>query len=197
MARTWYWPFKRVFDVAVSATALLLLSPLLAVTALAVWIPDRHAPIIFRQHRIGRNGAQFTLYKFRSMRPAPPDDSDTSWNAQVTSRVSTVGKLIRKSSIDELPQLWNVVKGDMSLVGPRPERPHFVEQFQDSVPSYRARHRMKAGLTGWAAIHGLRGDTSIDDRAMYDNFYIENWSVWLDIRIIILTVGAVIRGTGS
>ena len=196
-ARTWYWPLKRVFDVAVSASALLVLSPLLAVTALAVKASDRHAPIVFRQHRIGRNGAQFTLYKFRSMRPAPPADSDTSWNAQRSSRVSTVGKIIRKTSIDELPQLWNVVKGDMSLVGPRPERPHFVQQFEDSVPSYRDRHRMKAGLTGWAAIHGLRGDTSIDDRAMYDNFYIENWSVWLDIRIIILTVGAVIRGTGS
>ena len=195
--RTWYWHCKRLFDFASAAGALLVLSPLLAVTALAVKLSDVSSPIIFSQVRVGRNGEEFTLYKFRSMRPIASSESDKDWNPNKTSRVNLVGKLIRKTSIDELPQLWNVVRGDMSLVGPRPERPHFVDQFKDSVPSYRDRHRVNVGLTGWAAIHGLRGDTSIDDRALYDNFYIENWSVWLDIKIIILTLRAVVGGTGS
>ncbi|PYE20212.1 exopolysaccharide biosynthesis polyprenyl glycosylphosphotransferase [Williamsia limnetica] len=195
--RTWFWNFKRLFDFTLSGLALVALSPILGVTALAVYLSDRTAPIIFSQVRVGRNGDEFTLFKFRSMRPVAPTTSDQDWRPDKDNRVNFVGKLIRKTSIDELPQLWNVVKGDMSLVGPRPERPHFVNQFKDSVPSYRDRHRVNVGLTGWAAIHGLRGDTSIDDRALYDNFYIENWSVWLDIKIIILTIRAVIRGTGS
>jgi exopolysaccharide biosynthesis polyprenyl glycosylphosphotransferase len=195
--RTWYWRCKRLFDIAISAGALLALSPLLIVTALAVKLTDIGSPVIFSQVRVGRNGEEFTLYKFRSMRPIAPSQSDKDWNPNKANRVNVVGKVIRKTSIDELPQLWNVVRGDMSLVGPRPERPHFVDQFKDSVPSYRDRHRVNVGLTGWAAIHGLRGDTSIDDRAIYDNFYIENWSVWLDIKIIILTLRAVVGGTGS
>jgi exopolysaccharide biosynthesis polyprenyl glycosylphosphotransferase len=195
--RTWLWHSKRVFDFTTALTALLLLSPILGLTALAVYFSDRRSPIIFSQVRVGRNGDEFTLYKFRSMRSVAATTSDTDWNSQQTNRVNAVGRLIRKTSIDELPQLWNVVRGNMSLVGPRPERPHFVEQFKESVPSYRDRHRVNVGLTGWAAIHGLRGDTSIDDRAIYDNFYIENWSVWLDIKIVLLTIGAVLRGTGS
>lgn len=193
--RTWYWQFKRVFDIAVAGTALILLSPLLALCALAVGVSDRGAPILFRQVRVGRDGREFTLLKFRSMRPVTSTDSDTDWHPQ--DRIGPVGRFLRASSIDELPQLWNVVRGDMSLVGPRPERPHFVEQFARTFPSYGDRHRVKVGLTGWAAINGLRGDTSIGDRALYDNFYIQNWSVWLDIKILLLTVRAVVARSGS
>ncbi len=131
------------------------------------------------------------------MRPVASTTSDSEWQPSQRDRIGPVGRFIRKTSLDELPQLWNVFRGDMSIVGPRPERPHFVEQFESSVPSYRDRHRVPAGLTGWAAINGLRGDTSITDRAIYDNFYIENWSVWLDIKIIVRTVGTVLRGTGG
>jgi exopolysaccharide biosynthesis polyprenyl glycosylphosphotransferase len=195
--RSWYWRAKRAFDFTAAGTALLLLSPLLAAAALGVYLGNRKAPIIFRQVRVGRYGEEFTLYKFRSMEPVPTTHSDTDWSPAAPGRVKPLGRFLRKASIDELPQLWNVVRGDMSLVGPRPERPHFVEQFGASVTSYSDRHRVDVGLTGWAAINGLRGDTSIQDRALYDNFYIENWSVWLDIKIIILTIRAVFRGTGS
>lgn len=193
--RTWYWQFKRVFDFSVAGTALVLLSPLLALTALTVSLSDRGGPILFRQVRVGRGGREFLLYKFRSMRPVDPGHSDTDWHPE--DRIGPVGRFLRATSIDELPQLWNVVRGDMSLVGPRPERPHFVDQFTRTVPSYGDRHRVTVGLTGWAAIHGLRGDTSIGDRALYDNFYIQNWSVWLDIKILLLTVRAVVARTGS
>ncbi|SIR63463.1 sugar transferase [Williamsia sterculiae] len=195
--RTWQWRLKRIFDLTMALTAMIVFSPLLVGTALAVKLSDRSAPIIFKQIRIGRKDQPFELYKFRSMKPVPATTSDVDWNPNRDDRLGPVGRFIRKVSLDELPQLWNVVRGDMSIVGPRPERPHFVEQFGQSVRSYSDRHRVGVGLTGWAAIHGLRGDTSIDDRAMYDNFYIENWSVWLDIKIIILTVGALLRGTGS
>ncbi|AZG48130.1 sugar transferase [Gordonia insulae] len=195
--RTWYWKVKRVFDVTVVSISLILLSPVLATVAAAVYLSDPSAPIIFRQQRIGRGGRLFDVLKFRSMRPVPEQASDHEWQPSAEDRIGTLGRFIRKTSLDELPQLWNVLRGDMSIVGPRPERPHFVEQFEHSIPAYRDRHRVEVGLTGWAAIHGLRGDTSITDRALYDNFYIENWSVWLDIKIIIRTLGAVLRGTGS
>lgn len=195
--RTWSWKAKRVFDVVVVAIGLLLLSPILAATATAVYLSDPSAPIIFRQKRIGRGGRLFDVLKFRSMRPIEAGVSDAEWQPSQEDRIGRVGRVIRKTSLDELPQLWNVLRGDMSLVGPRPERPHFVEQFETSIPSYRDRHRVGVGLTGWAAIHGLRGDTSIEDRALYDNFYIENWSVWLDVKILIRTVGSVLRGTGG
>jgi exopolysaccharide biosynthesis polyprenyl glycosylphosphotransferase len=195
--RSGYWRAKRAFDFMMASFAVVVLSPLLAVTAAAVYLRNRKAPIIFRQVRVGRHGREFTLYKFRSMEPVPANHSDTDWSPKAPGRITPLGRLLRKTSLDELPQLWNVVRGDMSLVGPRPERPHFVEQFGASVTSYQDRHRVDVGLTGWAAINGLRGDTSIHDRVLYDNFYIENWSVWLDIKIIILTIRAVFRGTGS
>ncbi|GAB91802.1 sugar transferase [Gordonia rhizosphera] len=195
--RTWYWKLKRVFDVVVAAVALVLASPVLAVAAMAVYVSEPSAPILFRQKRIGKDGTVFNLLKFRSMRPVPTTTSDADWHPCDEERIGRVGHFIRKTSLDELPQLWNVLRGDMSMVGPRPERPHFVREFTDSVPGYEYRHRVDVGLTGWAAIHGLRGDTSITDRAIFDNYYIENWSVWLDIKIIILTVSAVLRGTGS
>lgn len=195
--RTWYWKAKRIFDLVTVSVALLIFSPVIAAVAAAVFLSDPRAPIIFRQKRIGRRGVPFEVLKFRSMRPVASTTSDSEWQPSQRDRIGPVGRFIRKTSLDELPQLWNVFRGDMSIVGPRPERPHFVEQFESSVPSYRDRHRVPAGLTGWAAINGLRGDTSITDRAIYDNFYIENWSVWLDIKIIVRTVGAVLRGTGG
>ncbi|KAA0918943.1 sugar transferase [Dietzia sp. ANT_WB102] len=193
--RTWYWKTKRLFDITVAGGALLLLSPLLALIAVSVAVSDPKSSILFRQVRVGRGGREFMLYKFRSMRSVTAEHSDTDWHPE--DRIDPIGRLLRISSLDELPQLWNVVRGDMALVGPRPERPHFVEQFARSVPSYQDRHRVPVGLTGWAAIHGLRGDTNIGDRALYDNFYIQNWSVWLDVKILLLTARAVLRGTGS
>lgn len=195
--RMWYWKLKRVFDLTLVSVALIVASPFLAGIACAVKISDPKAPILFRQHRIGRNGCSFDVLKFRSMRPVPAAASDSEWQPADADRIGTLGRFMRKTSLDELPQLWNVFRGDMSIVGPRPERPHFVEQFEGAVPSYADRHRVPVGLTGWAAVHGLRGDTSIADRALYDNFYIENWSIWLDIKIIVRTVGSVLKGTGG
>ncbi|MGL6234719.1 MAG: sugar transferase [Segniliparus sp.] len=194
--RSIHWQTKRVFSVVAALLGILILSPLLASVALVVKAQAPRHPVFFKQERIGRNGKPFLLYKFRSMRPVPEQASNTDWSPDHTQRVNRFGSFIRKFSIDELPQLWNVVRGEMTLVGPRPERPHFVAQFGETIPSYKARHRVPVGLTGWAAIHGLRGDTSIADRAMYDNFYIENWSLWLDVKIIVLTLGAVLFGTG-
>ncbi|EID14765.1 exopolysaccharide biosynthesis polyprenyl glycosylphosphotransferase [Mycolicibacterium phlei RIVM601174] len=177
---------KRAFDILVAATALVLLSPVLALTALAVRI-EGGPGVIFRQVRVGRDGKLFELLKFRSMKPANELESQTQWSVAADDRVGPVGRFLRCTSIDELPQLWNILRGDMTLVGPRPERPHFVEQFSSQVDRYAHRHRVQVGLTGFAQVSGLRGDTSIADRARYDNFYIENWSLWLDIKIILRT----------
>ncbi|MEO6715432.1 MAG: sugar transferase, partial [Mycobacteriales bacterium] len=152
--------------------------------------------VLFRQTRVGVDGRAFELLKFRSMKPSSETESQTRWNIGTDARVGRVGRFLRRSSLDELPQLWNILRGDMTLVGPRPERPHFVAQFTESHPRYTARHRVPAGLTGWAQVHGLRGDTSIEDRARFDNFYIENWSLWLDIKIIFWTVSQMLRGDG-
>jgi lipopolysaccharide/colanic/teichoic acid biosynthesis glycosyltransferase len=162
MRRKLMWHAKLFMDRTVAGAALLAISPLLAVLALAVHFSDRTAPVLFRQTRVGLDGGEFELLKFRSMSPA--------------------------NSLDELPQLWNVLRGDMALVGPRPERPHFVEEFSSSIPGYSARHQVPVGLTGWAAINGLTGDTSIAERARYDNFYIANWSLWFDVKIVFQTV---------
>jgi exopolysaccharide biosynthesis polyprenyl glycosylphosphotransferase len=177
---------KRVFDIAVSVTAVIILSPVLICAALAVRL-EGGPGVIFRQVRVGRDGKQFELLKFRSMRPANHLESQTMWCVAADNRVGPVGRFLRCTSIDELPQLWNIIRGDMTLVGPRPERPHFVEQFSTQVDRYAYRHRVQVGLTGFAQVSGLRGDTSIADRARYDNFYIENWSLWLDIKIILRT----------
>lgn len=182
---------KRVFDVVSSAAALIVLSPVLAAAALAVRL-EGGPGIIFRQVRVGRDGKQFELLKFRSMRPANEAESQTQWSVATDNRVGPVGRFLRCTSIDELPQLWNILRGDMTVVGPRPERPHFVEQFSTQFDRYAHRHRVQVGLTGFAQVSGLRGDTSIADRARYDNFYIENWSLWLDIKIIFRTFREVI-----
>ena len=177
---------KRGFDIVVAVTALILLSPVLAGAALAVRI-DGGPGVIFRQVRVGRDGKHFELLKFRSMRPANDLESQTMWSVAADNRVGPIGRFLRCTSIDELPQLWNILRGDMTVVGPRPERPHFVEQFSTQFDRYAHRHRVQVGLTGFAQVSGLRGDTSIADRARYDNFYIENWSLWLDIKIIFRT----------
>ncbi len=190
------WQVKRVFDVLVSSVALILLSPIMLLTALAVRL-EGGPGIIFRQERVGVDGRRFQVMKFRSLKPVDDTESQTNWNISHDDRLGPVGRFLRKSSIDELPQLINILKGEMSLVGPRPERPHFVDQFCEAYPRYVARHRVPSGLTGWAQIHGLRGDTSIADRARFDNYYIENWSLWLDVKIMLRTVGSVIRGDGG
>ena len=190
------WPVKRVFDVVVSGLALVILSPVLVLTAIGVRL-EGGAGIIFRQTRVGLDGRPFEVLKFRSLRPADETESATRWNVAHDDRLGPFGAFMRKTSLDELPQLWNICRGDMSLVGPRPERPHFVANFASTLPRYVARHRVPAGLTGWAQVHGLRGDTSIAERARFDNYYIENWSLGLDLRIILMTMISVLRRDGA
>ncbi|MEC4019161.1 exopolysaccharide biosynthesis polyprenyl glycosylphosphotransferase [Streptomyces sp. H27-D2] len=187
---------KRVLDIAVAALALLAAAPVLLACALAVRLADGPG-VIFRQERIGLAGRPFVVLKFRTLRPADEHESATLWNVASDRRMSTVGHLLRRSSLDELPQLWNVLRGDMSLVGPRPERPFFVRQFSQTHPGYGSRHRMPVGITGLAQVNGLRGDTSIEDRARFDNHYIETWSLWQDVRILLHTAGSLFRFGGS
>ncbi len=186
---------KRAFDVAVAGIALLLLAPVMAVCALAVRI-EGGPGVIFRQPRVGRDGVLFDCLKLRSMRPANEADSATTWSVANDKRVGPVGRFLRRTSLDELPQLWNIMRGDMTLVGPRPERPHFVDRFSVEFDRYAHRHRVQAGLTGLAQVSGLRGNTSIAARARFDNYYIEHWSLWLDIKIIIRTFSEVLFARG-
>jgi Undecaprenyl-phosphate glucose phosphotransferase len=189
---TWGRITKRAFDIAVSSVILLLLSPLYAFLALLIRM-DSRGPVLFRQQRVGLDGNEFTMYKFRSMVPgAERLDTAAGLGIRNDARRTAIGRLLRRTSLDELPQFWNVLRGDMSLVGPRPERAHVVRQFGTVVPKYLDRHRVKTGLTGWAQVNGLRGDTSIDERVKYDLYYIENWSLAFDIRIILRTLRAVI-----
>ena len=177
---------KRSFDIAASLILMVLLSPLMASAALAIRLSSP-GPVIYRQERVGRNKKNFVMYKFRSMDANAPGEN-TTWGTKNDSRRTRVGAFLRKFSIDELPQLFNVLKGDMSLVGPRPERPFFVEKFRDEVPLYMLKHLVRPGITGWAQVNGWRGDTSIMERVKCDLFYIENWSFFLDIKILILTL---------
>jgi exopolysaccharide biosynthesis polyprenyl glycosylphosphotransferase len=192
--RSGTWAAKRVTDAVISSLALTVLLPLLLVCGLLSRCET--GSVLFRQTRIGLDGRPFTLFKFCSLRPQEESESNTHWNIGADPRVGPIGRLLRATSLDELPQLVNVLRGDMSLVGPRPERPYFVDEFGRRYPWYSARHRVPVGLTGWAQVHGLRGDTSIADRARFDNFYIENWSMWGDIKILIRTAAQVIRGAG-
>ncbi|MFE7133987.1 exopolysaccharide biosynthesis polyprenyl glycosylphosphotransferase [Streptomyces sp. NPDC057638] len=187
---------KRALDASVAAAALLAAAPVLGVCALAVRIADGPG-VLFRQERIGLDGERFTLLKFRTLAPADPTESATRWNVAHDRRMSTTGRLLRRTSLDELPQLWNVLRGDMSLVGPRPERPYFVDRFIRTHPGYHARHRMPAGITGLAQVHGLRGDTSIEERARFDNHYIATWSPWGDVCILARTAACLLRREGS
>ncbi|MFE0525082.1 exopolysaccharide biosynthesis polyprenyl glycosylphosphotransferase [Streptomyces sp. NPDC058954] len=187
---------KRLLDIAVSGALLLLLSPVLLVCAMVLRISDGPG-VVFRQERIGRGGRPFTLLKFRTHRPVDEHESATRWSVANEDRMSWFCRFLRRTSLDELLQLWNVLRGDMSLVGPRPERPYFVGQFSQRYPGYAARHRMQTGITGLAQVNGLRGDTSIEDRARFDNAYIDNWSLWQDICILARTAAALVRPTGS
>ncbi|WP_019358936.1 sugar transferase [Streptomyces sp. AA1529] len=186
---------KRLLDIALVAPALLLAAPVMAGCALAVRVLDGPG-VLFRQERIGQDGRPFTLLKFRSVRPADDHEAATRWSVAGDTRTSPVGRLLRRTSLDELPQLWNVLRGDMSLVGPRPERPYFVGHFSRLHPGYAQRHRTPVGITGLAQVHGLRGDTSIADRARFDNHYIETWSLWQDVRIICRTATSLFRLEG-
>ncbi len=194
--RTVGWKVKRLFDLVSASLLLVAVLPVLAGVALAVRL-EGGPGIIFSQNRVGLDGRPFTMLKFRSLRPVDETESQTMWNVSNDDRMGPVGRVIRATSLDELPQLINVIRGDMSVVGPRPERPHFVEQFSSRIPRYTGRHRVPAGLTGLAAVHGLRGDTSIADRTMLDNYYIENWSLWLDAKVLLQTVASVVRHPGS
>lgn len=180
------WTTKRVIDIVGALAGLLLALPVLLIVALAVRI-EGGPGVIFRQQRIGLGGRTFTLYKLRSLKPVA-DEGDVRWNIDNDARLGRVGKFIRTTSIDELPQLFNVLIGDMSLVGPRPERPFFVDQFTTTIPGYADRHRVPVGLTGLSVVRGLRGDTSIPERAAVDNHYAETWTLWLDITIILATI---------
>lgn len=182
------WWVKRGLDMLLAGAALAVLWPVLAVCALAVLV-ESGRPVIFRQVRVGMDDRTFQLYKLRSVRQGGVDDSQSTWSVAGDARVGPVGRFLRRSSLDELPQLWNILRGDMSIVGPRPERPGFVREFSMIHELYWARHRVPTGLTGLAQVHGLRGDTSIADRSRYDNYYIANWSLWLDVKIVLLTVG--------
>jgi exopolysaccharide biosynthesis polyprenyl glycosylphosphotransferase len=186
------WRLKRMLDVLVAGVALVVLAPVMLATALAVRIAVGR-PVIFRQERLGRDGRPFMMLKFRSMHPADETESHTRWTIANDARVGRVGRLLRALSLDELPQLVNVMCGDMSIVGPRPERPFFARRFAEEISRYDDRLRVPGGLTGWAAVHGLRGDTSIEDRAAFDNDYIENWSLWMDLKVMARTVPALVR----
>ena len=188
---TWGRILKRTFDVLVSFVLLALCSPLFLLVAILIRL-DSRGPIFFRQERVGIDGKQFEMLKFRSMKTEAETESGPVFATADDPRRTVIGAFLRKTSLDELPQLWNVLKGEMSLVGPRPERPYFVEQFKTLVPKYLDRHRVKTGMTGWAQVNGLRGNTSIEERIAYDIYYVENWSLWFDIKILLRTIRALL-----
>jgi exopolysaccharide biosynthesis polyprenyl glycosylphosphotransferase len=220
----WQFIAKHAIDRVVAALALLILSPVLIGLAIATKL-STGGPVLFRQSRVGRDGIEFDMLKFRTMRGSPNrhGESDADWAAEILGtgngnashsipppplrrrslqpgrepedRRTRLGRFMRRCSLDELPQIWNVARGDMSLVGPRPERIGYVRRFEHKVHRYSDRHRVKSGITGWAQVNGLRGKTSLPDRVEWDNYYIENWSLWLDFKIALLTVGAFFRST--
>ncbi|MBQ3793318.1 MAG: undecaprenyl-phosphate glucose phosphotransferase [Lachnospiraceae bacterium] len=178
---------KRTVDFLGSFVGIILISPLLLILAVAVKLSSP-GPIIFKQQRIGLHNKPFQMYKFRSMRMQSPEDEKKGWTTKGDPRVTKVGAFIRRTSLDELPQLFNVLKGDMSLVGPRPERPQYVDKFKEEIPRYMVKHQVRPGMTGWAQVNGYRGDTSIKKRIEYDIYYIENWTLGFDIRILFRTI---------
>ena len=178
---------KRSFDIIFSLIVLLLLSPFFLLIMLLIKVTSP-GPVFFKQSRVGTNNVAFDMYKFRSMTVQAKKESDTVWTTANDSRVTKVGKFIRRGNIDELPQFWNVLSGNMSVVGPRPERQHFVDKFRKEIADYKVRHLVKSGITGWAQVNGWRGDTSIEKRIECDIYYIENWSFWMDLKIIFLTL---------
>ncbi len=184
---------KRAVDVVGSLLGLIVLSPVFLVVAILVaW--SSPGPIFYFQERLSLDGRPFWIAKFRTMRVDAESSGQPGWTRPGDPRRTAIGAFLRRTNLDELPQLWNVLKGEMSLVGPRPERPYFVQQFSQEIPKYLDRHLVKTGLTGWAQIHGLRGDTSIARRTQYDLYYVQNWSLWLDLRILAITLWQGIRG---
>jgi exopolysaccharide biosynthesis polyprenyl glycosylphosphotransferase len=191
---TWNQIVKRTFDVVFASFILILISPLLLLIALLIKLTSS-GPVFFLQERIGLDGESFRVMKFRSMRIDAEKSTGPVWAQKNDPRTTELGRFLRRFSLDELPQLLNVLKGEMSLVGPRPERPHFVEQFRKEVPKYLDRHRVKTGMTGWAQVNGLRGaDASIEERTKFDVYYVENWSLVFDLKIILKTIRAVLFG---
>ncbi len=206
--RGWQFRLKYAIDRVVAATVLTALSPVMLLIAAAVRV-TMGKPILFRQSRVGRDGHVFEMLKFRTMSDVPVGEADADWvhqqlgtatsidHAPLSDRQTPVGNFLRRTSLDELPQLWNVLRGDMSLIGPRPERAHYVEHFEKRLYRYGDRHRVKSGLTGWAQVNGLRGKTDLRDRTEWDNHYIENWSLWLDLKIMFMTLGSLVRNTSE
>ena len=187
LTNTFNMMIKRVMDICGSIICLIIFSPLMLITAILIKTTSK-GPLIFKQERVGLHNKPFQMYKFRSMEQQTEEDEKKGWTVKNDPRITPVGKIIRKTSIDEFPQLFNVLKGDMSLVGPRPERPQFVEKFREEIPRYMVKHQVRPGMTGWAQVNGLRGNTSIKKRIDHDLYYIENWTVGLDIKILIMTV---------
>ncbi|MBQ3729288.1 MAG: exopolysaccharide biosynthesis polyprenyl glycosylphosphotransferase, partial [Spirochaetales bacterium] len=177
---------KRTFDIVTCSFAVILLSPLYLLLAILVKLSSP-GPVFFKQDRVTRNGKIFKMLKFRSMRTDMPEQNGPHWTEENDPRITKIGKLLRKTSLDEIPQFFNVLGGSMSLIGPRPERPELVEEFKKTVPGYDLRHRVKAGISGWAQVNGLRGNTSIEKRVSYDLSYIRHWTILFDVKIVILT----------
>ncbi len=183
----WNRSVKRLFDLLIATTALLIFSPVMLLIGLLVWLEDR-GKIFYRQTRMGLDGVPFEILKFRSMHLEAEASTGPIWASKSDHRTTRIGRVIRGWSLDELPQLWNVIRGDMSVVGPRPERPQFVEQFRAEFPHYMLRHKVRAGITGWAQVNGWRGNTSMRKRIEHDLYYIENWSLLFDLKILLLTI---------
>jgi exopolysaccharide biosynthesis polyprenyl glycosylphosphotransferase len=194
--RGWRLTLKRAVDVFFSALVMVFLSPFLLLTSLIIRI-DSEGPVFYSQERVGLDGKPFPCIKFRTMRVDAESDTGPVWATKDDPRRTRIGGFLRRFSIDEIPQFINVLLGHMSVVGPRPERPLFVQQFAHDVPRYMERHREKAGITGWAQVNGLRGDTSIEERTRYDLWYIENWSLLLDFKIMFKTALAMLRGDNA
>lgn len=190
---TWNHIMKRTFDLVVASVVLILASPILLLICLLIKL-DSKGPVLYLQERVGLDGKPFNVLKFRTMRAEAEKETGPVWARKDDPRVTRIGRFLRRFSLDELPQLMNVLKGEMSLVGPRPERPHFVEQFKKEIPKYLDRHRVKTGMTGWAQVNGLRGNAPIEERTKYDLYYIENWSLVFDLKIILKTIRAVLFG---
>ncbi|MFR8548087.1 MAG: undecaprenyl-phosphate glucose phosphotransferase [Lachnospiraceae bacterium] len=187
LTNTFNMMVKRVFDLVGASICIVLFSPVMLLTAILIKLTSK-GPLIFTQERVGLHNRPFKMYKFRSMEVQSKQEEKEGWTTKNDPRVTGIGKFIRRTSIDELPQLFNVLKGEMSLIGPRPERPQFVEKFREEIPRYMVKHQVRPGMTGWAQVNGYRGNTSIKKRIDYDLYYIENWTIGLDIKILFLTV---------
>ena len=186
LTNTLNWVSKRAVDITGALAGIVISSPIMLLAALAVRFTSR-GPVIFKQERVGLHNKTFQMYKFRTMEMQKASAEEKAWTVKDDPRVTGIGKFLRSTSLDELPQLFNILVGEMSLVGPRPERPLFVEKFKEEIPRYMVKHQVRPGLTGWAQVNGLRGDTSIRKRVEYDLFYIENWTLGFDLKIILMT----------